>query len=71
MVGGAHGLFLGLIGYAGMMAWLVAAGVSALRRRSLPRGVQLAYLLVTLVAVLVAFVPYEIWAGLGGITVKR
>jgi hypothetical protein len=64
-------LFLGLIGYAGMMAWLVAAGVTTLRRRSLPRGVQLAYLLVTLVAVLVAFVPYEIWAGLGGITVKR
>lgn len=64
-------LFLGLVGYVGMVAWLIAAGVSAVRRRSLPQGVQLAYLVVTLVAVLVAFVPYEIWAGLGGVTVKR
>jgi hypothetical protein len=45
--------------------------VSALRRGSLPKGVQLAYLVVTIVAVLVAFVPYPIWASLGGVTVKR
>jgi hypothetical protein len=64
-------MFLGLVGYAGMLVWLVAAGVSALRRRSLPKGVQLAYLVVTVVAVLVAFVPYQIWASLGGVTVKR
>jgi hypothetical protein len=64
-------LFIGLAGYVGMMAWLIAAGVSTLRRRSLPQGVQLAYLVVALVGVLVAFVPYEIWAGLGGVTVNR
>ena len=64
-------ILLGLVGYAGMLVWLVAAGMSALRRRSLPKGVQLAYLVVTVVAVLVAFVPYHIWASLGGVTVRQ
>jgi hypothetical protein len=64
-------LLLGLVGYVGMLAWLVAAGVSALWRRSLPKGVQLAYLIITVVAVLIALVPYHIWAGLGGVTVRQ
>ena len=64
-------LFLGLLGYVGMLSWLVTAGVSALRRRSSPKGVQLVYVIITLVAVLIAFVPYHIWAGLGGVTVRQ
>ena len=64
-------VLLGLVGYVGMLVWLVAAGVSALRRRSLPKGVQLAYVVITVAAVLVALVPYRIWAGLGGVTVGQ
>ena len=63
-------ILLGLVGYAGMIGWLVVAGVSALRRGSVPKGVHLVYVIVTIVAVLVALVPYEIWARLGGVTVK-
>src|SRR5688572_11951828 len=55
-------IFLGLVGYMGMMSWLVAAGVSALRQRLLPKGVQIAYFIVTVVAALLAFVPYQFWA---------
>jgi hypothetical protein len=64
-------ILLGLVGYAGMLVWVVAAVVCALYRRSLPKGAQLAYLVVTVVAVLVAFVPYRIWAGLGGVTLRQ
>lgn len=63
-------LFLGLAGYAAMLGWLVAVGVTVLRRGSLPNGVRLAHVVVTLIAILVGLVPYHIWASLGGVTVR-
>jgi len=63
-------LFLGLVGYVAMCAWLTVAFAIMLRRRELPKGVQATYLSVTVAAVLIALVPYGFWASLGGVSVQ-
>jgi|SRR5690349_2040712 len=63
-------LMIGFLGYVAMWAWLITIGVVAARRRSLPSGFQLVYFVITALAVIISFVPYQLWAALGGVAVN-
>ncbi len=62
-------LVLGLFGYLATVLWLLIAVVILIRRRCVPRGLDRLYLMLPAAAVAISFVPYSVWASLGGVKV--
>jgi len=59
----------GILGYYAIYVWLLLVAVFFIRCRSLPVSAHLPMIIVALLIIALALIPYSFWARLGGVVV--
>ena len=59
----------GLLGYVGLALWLAVVAIVFVRRKALPTSKHLPMIILAVLVLVLAQVPYSFWAALGGVSV--